>query len=92
MPYVQENYRVQTDRANTAIAGLSMGGSQTLNIAMAHPGPVRVHRRVQLRAARRLSGRRSRVGADARRRGRANGIGTSGLGITERGGARFDAA
>ena len=26
-----------TDRANTAIAGLSMGGGQTLNIAMAHP-------------------------------------------------------
>jgi enterochelin esterase family protein len=37
MPYVQANYRVQTDRANTAIAGLSMGGSQTLNIAMANP-------------------------------------------------------
>ena len=37
MPYVQANYRVQSDRANTAIAGLSMGGSQTLNIAMANP-------------------------------------------------------
>jgi enterochelin esterase family protein len=37
MPYVQSNYRVQTDRANTAIAGLSMGGSQTLNIALAQP-------------------------------------------------------
>jgi len=37
MPYVQNNYRVQTDRANTAIAGLSMGGSQTLNIALANP-------------------------------------------------------
>jgi enterochelin esterase family protein len=36
MPYVQANYRVLTDRANTAIAGLSMGGSQTLNVAMAH--------------------------------------------------------
>lgn len=36
MPYVQTNYRVLTDRANTAIAGLSMGGSQTLNVAMAH--------------------------------------------------------
>jgi enterochelin esterase-like enzyme len=37
MPYIEKNYRVATDRANTAIAGLSMGGSQTLNIAMIHP-------------------------------------------------------
>jgi len=34
MPYVQKNYRVLTDRANTAIAGLSMGGLQTLNIGI----------------------------------------------------------
>ena len=34
MPLVQKNYRVTTDRANTAIAGLSMGGNQTLNIAI----------------------------------------------------------
>ena len=26
MPYIEQNYRVLTDRANTAIAGLSMGG------------------------------------------------------------------
>ncbi len=37
MPYVEKNYRALADRANTAIAGLSMGGSQTLNIALAHP-------------------------------------------------------
>jgi enterochelin esterase family protein len=37
MPYVQANYRVQTDRANTAIAGLSMGGGQALNVLMSHP-------------------------------------------------------
>jgi enterochelin esterase family protein len=37
MPYIEKNYRVATDRANTAIAGLSMGGSQALNIAMVHP-------------------------------------------------------
>ncbi|MEO7192007.1 MAG: alpha/beta hydrolase-fold protein [Vicinamibacterales bacterium] len=36
MPYVEKNYRVLTDRQNRAIAGLSMGGSQTLNIAMPH--------------------------------------------------------
>jgi enterochelin esterase family protein len=34
MPYVQKNYRASTDRASTAIAGLSMGGNQTLNIAI----------------------------------------------------------
>ena len=34
MPLVQKNYRIATDRANTAIAGLSMGGNQTLNIAI----------------------------------------------------------
>jgi enterochelin esterase-like enzyme len=33
VPYVEKNYRVYTDRANRAIAGLSMGGSQTMNIA-----------------------------------------------------------
>jgi enterochelin esterase family protein len=34
MPYIEKNYRVLTDRQSRAIAGLSMGGSQTLNIAM----------------------------------------------------------
>jgi len=34
MPLVEKRYRVMTDRAHTAIAGLSMGGSQTLNIAI----------------------------------------------------------
>lgn len=32
MPYVEKNYRTMNDRAHRAIAGLSMGGSQTLNI------------------------------------------------------------
>jgi enterochelin esterase-like enzyme len=36
MPYAEKNYRVLVDRSNRAIAGLSMGGSQTLNIAMPH--------------------------------------------------------
>jgi enterochelin esterase family protein len=36
MPYVEKTYRVLTDRQSRAIAGLSMGGSQTLNISMAH--------------------------------------------------------
>jgi len=33
MPYVEKNYRVLTDRQSRAIAGLSMGGNQTLNNA-----------------------------------------------------------
>jgi enterochelin esterase family protein len=32
-PYVEGHYRVLTDRRSTAIAGLSMGGAQTLDIA-----------------------------------------------------------
>lgn len=34
MPYIEKNYRVIPDRAHRAIAGLSMGGGQTLNIAI----------------------------------------------------------
>lgn len=33
-PYIEANYRVSTKREHTAIAGLSMGGAQTLDIAM----------------------------------------------------------
>jgi len=36
MPYVEKHYRVYADRQHRAIAGLSMGGSQTLNIAIPH--------------------------------------------------------
>ena len=36
MPYIEKNYRVLTDRPSRAIAGLSMGGDQTLNIAIPH--------------------------------------------------------
>ena len=32
MPYTEKNYRVYTDQHSRAIAGLSMGGGQTLNI------------------------------------------------------------
>jgi enterochelin esterase family protein len=37
-PYVEKNYRVLADRGHRAIAGLSMGGMQTLNIAFGHLG------------------------------------------------------
>ncbi len=36
MPAVEKNYRVLTDRKDRAIAGLSMGGGQTLNLAIPH--------------------------------------------------------
>ncbi|MBK9316856.1 MAG: hypothetical protein IPM55_21810 [Acidobacteria bacterium] len=36
MPYVEKHYRVLTDRNSRAVAGLSMGGNQTLNIALPH--------------------------------------------------------
>lgn len=36
LPLVERNYRVYTDRANRAMAGLSMGGGQTLNIGIPH--------------------------------------------------------
>jgi enterochelin esterase family protein len=34
MPWIESHYRVNADRAQTALAGLSMGGGQTLNIAI----------------------------------------------------------
>ena len=36
MPYAEKHYRTQPERAKRAIAGLSMGGNQTLNIAIPH--------------------------------------------------------
>ncbi len=36
-PYIEKHYRVHADRANRAIAGLSMGGGQTLTLALEHP-------------------------------------------------------
>jgi enterochelin esterase-like enzyme len=37
MPQVEKKYRVKTDRQSRAIAGLSMGGSETLLTALNHP-------------------------------------------------------
>ncbi|MDZ7289742.1 MAG: alpha/beta hydrolase-fold protein [candidate division KSB1 bacterium] len=34
MPFIEKSYRVYADRRHRAIAGLSMGGAQTLNIAI----------------------------------------------------------
>jgi enterochelin esterase family protein len=38
MPYIESHYRVKQGRANTAIAGLSMGGQQTLAVAIPRLG------------------------------------------------------
>ncbi len=38
MPYVEAYYRIQDERGSRAIAGLSMGGMQTLNVAMSDLG------------------------------------------------------
>jgi len=37
IPYVDSHYSVNSDRDHRALAGLSMGGGQTLNIGLAHP-------------------------------------------------------
>jgi enterochelin esterase family protein len=37
IPYVEKNFRVAAGREQRAIAGLSMGGMQTLAVVMAHP-------------------------------------------------------
>lgn len=37
MPYINENYRTAQGRANTAIAGLSMGGRESLYIGLTMP-------------------------------------------------------
>ena len=37
IPYIQKNYRTKTDAANRALAGLSMGGLETLESFMAYP-------------------------------------------------------
>jgi enterochelin esterase-like enzyme len=34
VPHIEKNYRVHTDRKDRALAGLSMGGGQTLNIGI----------------------------------------------------------
>jgi enterochelin esterase family protein len=36
MPYVESHYRVSKGRKDRAIAGLSMGGMQTMNVAFSH--------------------------------------------------------
>ncbi|MBN1510168.1 MAG: hypothetical protein JW955_25195 [Sedimentisphaerales bacterium] len=38
MPYAESHYRVYADQAHRAIAGLSMGGGHTINIAFPNPG------------------------------------------------------
>ena len=37
IPYIDSHYSVYTDRDHRALAGLSMGGGQSLNIGLVHP-------------------------------------------------------
>jgi enterochelin esterase family protein len=41
VPFVEKNYRVAAGAATRAIAGLSMGGGQTLRVIIAHPDQFR---------------------------------------------------
>ncbi|MDR0311588.1 MAG: hypothetical protein LBJ21_08375, partial [Acidobacteriota bacterium] len=38
IPYIEKNYRVQTDPAHRAVSGLSMGGGHTLALSNNYPG------------------------------------------------------
>ncbi len=38
IPFIEGKYRVKTDKDSRALAGLSMGGIQTLNVGIMHPG------------------------------------------------------
>ncbi len=37
MPYIEEHYSVKTGKENTAVAGFSMGGRESLYLAIMHP-------------------------------------------------------
>lgn len=37
IPFIEDNYNVYTDQANRAMAGLSMGGMETLEVTLNHP-------------------------------------------------------
>ena len=51
IPFVEKRFRVLAAKDDRAIAGLSMGGGHTLAATNNNPGTVRLHRRLQLRAA-----------------------------------------
>lgn len=38
MPYAESRYRIAAERSQRALAGLSMGGAQTIQIGFTHPG------------------------------------------------------
>ena len=49
VPFVEKHYRVKTGPENRALAGLSMGGGQTLRVVTHPPGPVRLRGRLERR-------------------------------------------
>ena len=50
IPFIESHYSVYTDREHRALAGLSMGGGQTLNIGLAQRRDVCLGRRLLLGA------------------------------------------
>ena len=67
IPFIESRYSVQADREHRALAGLSMGGGQSLNFGLAQPQHVRVGWRLLVRAEHRAAG------AAGRRRRRRRG-------------------
>jgi enterochelin esterase family protein len=37
IPFIEDNYKVYTDQSHRAMAGLSMGGMETLEVTLNHP-------------------------------------------------------
>ena len=50
IPFIQSKYSVNTDRESRALAGLSMGGGQSLNFGLGNLGYLCVGRRILVRA------------------------------------------
>ena len=57
IPFMESHYSVQADREHRAIAGLSMGGGQSLNFGLAHLDTFALGRRLLVRAEHEAAGR-----------------------------------
>ena len=56
VPFIESRYSVQADREHRALAGLSMGGGQSLNFGLGEPEHVRVGWRLLLGTQHRAAG------------------------------------
>ena len=57
IPAIESRYSVKTDRESRALAGLSMGGGQTLNFGLHAPRSLRLDRRLLVGAQHEAAGR-----------------------------------